>query len=132
MAMELTNTQLQQLKSALRERRTGLLESIRRQLLDADKPSYTELAGAVHDLEDESVATLLEDLDHSQLSHHVEEVHEIEAALQRVAEGNYGYCVDCGQEIEYRRLLAQPTARRCLDDQAKHERTFRGAERPTL
>lgn len=132
MTRELTSTQLQALKSALQQRRAGLLDSIREQLLDTERQSYSELAGTVHDLEDESVASLLEDLGHSQIDRHVEEVRDIEAALQRLAEGNYGYCVDCGREIEYERLFVQPTARRCLDDQEKRERTFRNVGQPTL
>lgn len=132
MMRELTSTQLQALKSALQQRRAGLLDSIREQLLDTERQSYAELAGTVHDLEDESVASLLEDLGHSQIDRHVEEVRDIDAALQRLAEGNYGYCVDCGREIEHERLFVQPTARRCLDDQKKRERTFRDVGQPTL
>jgi len=132
MTRELTSTQLQALKSALQQRRAGLLDSIREQLLDTERQSYAELAGTVHDLEDESVASLLEDLGHSQIDRHVEEVRDIDAALQRLAEGNYGYCVDCGREIEYERLFVQPTVRRCLDDQKKRERTFKDVGQPTL
>ena len=39
----------------------------------------------------------------------------IQAALKRLDEGDYGYCTDCGEEIEPKRLQADPTIPRCLD-----------------
>ncbi|SHG78956.1 TraR/DksA family transcriptional regulator [Pollutimonas bauzanensis] len=37
----------------------------------------------------------------------------IEAAEQRMRDGCYGTCVDCGKPIARERLLAQPAAARC-------------------
>lgn len=36
------------------------------------------------------------------------EMRQIEAALQRMAEGEYGYCVKCGTQIEEERLDVVP------------------------
>lgn len=41
------------------------------------------------------------------------ELRRIEAALVRVDEGEYGYCVECGEPVEPRRLEADPAAPRC-------------------
>lgn len=38
----------------------------------------------------------------------------LRAALQRVAEGEYGYCEDCGEDIATRRLELDPAATRCI------------------
>lgn len=38
---------------------------------------------------------------------------QIEVALGRIADGNYGLCVDCGEEITRSVLKAQPTTARC-------------------
>jgi len=38
---------------------------------------------------------------------------QIEVALGRIADGNYGLCVDCGEEIGRSVLKAQPTMARC-------------------
>ena len=43
------------------------------------------------------------------------EVGRIEAALQRIAEGDYGYCLSCGEEIAVGRLERDPTASICID-----------------
>ena len=45
---------------------------------------------------------------------HREEARAIEAALQRIAEGNYGLCSRCGREIPEKRLEALPTATTCV------------------
>lgn len=39
---------------------------------------------------------------------------EVEDALQAMADGTYGRCATCGQEIEFARLEARPYARRCI------------------
>ena len=50
---------------------------------------------------------------------------EIEQAQQRMAEGRYGICADCGEDIPRERLLAQPMAIRCAACQAAAERSHR-------
>jgi DnaK suppressor protein len=39
---------------------------------------------------------------------------EIDAALERLRVGGYGDCVVCGRPIDPERLLARPTADRCV------------------
>ncbi|WP_299676839.1 TraR/DksA C4-type zinc finger protein [uncultured Roseobacter sp.] len=39
----------------------------------------------------------------------------IRAALQRLDEGDYGHCTDCGEEIASARLTSDPATPRCLD-----------------
>lgn len=41
-----------------------------------------------------------------------------EAALQRMRSGEYGYCVECGDEISAARLAAKPDVALCVDCQA--------------
>ncbi len=45
----------------------------------------------------------------------------IEDALQRVEQGGYGLCEDCGEEIAPARLHAMPTAVLCVDCQGARE-----------
>lgn len=49
------------------------------------------------------------------------ELQAIDNALQRVADGSYGLCLQCGAAIPAARLHAQPTAERCVDCQARAE-----------
>ena len=43
------------------------------------------------------------------------EIQRIDAALQRIAEGEFGYCVSCGIKIELKRLENDPTTPTCFD-----------------
>jgi DnaK suppressor protein len=45
----------------------------------------------------------------------------IEAALQRVDDGNYGLCRDCDEPINPQRLEFDPTALRCIECESKRE-----------
>jgi len=47
----------------------------------------------------------------------------IDEALQRIADGSYGLCVDCGAQIATARLHANPTALRCVGCQEKAEQS---------
>ncbi len=47
---------------------------------------------------------------------------EIEAALARIAAGEFGICEECGLEILEKRLQAMPQARLCLPCQELRER----------
>src|SRR5581483_345587 len=38
---------------------------------------------------------------------------EVMAALQRIDNGSYGFCIDCGEEMLLKRILAVPWAPRC-------------------
>lgn len=40
---------------------------------------------------------------------------QIDAALKRLDEGEYGYCVVCGEDIPKKRLEVDLTAARCVD-----------------
>ena len=43
-----------------------------------------------------------------------QQLQKIEGALRRVDSGGYGYCFVCGEEIDVRRLLIDPTSTRCM------------------
>jgi len=46
---------------------------------------------------------------------------EVQAALQRIADGTYGKCVVCGEPIPEKRLEAIPWAARCVKDEEQLE-----------
>jgi len=41
-------------------------------------------------------------------------IQRIEAALQRLETGDYGYCVECGEEIAEKRLQVDPSVAFCI------------------
>ena len=50
-------------------------------------------------------------------------IKDIEAALERLDEGSYGICDDCGDEITEDRLKIVPFTKYCRDCQEDKERT---------
>ena len=50
---------------------------------------------------------------------------KIDAALRRLDEGEYGYCVETGESISLKRLEARPVATLSLEAQERHERRER-------
>jgi DnaK suppressor protein len=132
MSSFLSDDQLAGLRDKLRDRRAELVEDIRQELLQSDNEHYTDLAERVHDVGEESVADLLSDLDLAVIDRHVEEIKDIEAAQQRIAMGSYGICIECGGEIDSKRLSAYPTAKRCYECQKRYEETHAGTSRPSL
>lgn len=50
---------------------------------------------------------------------------KIDAALQRIETGDYGYCEETGEPIGVRRLEARPIATLSLEAQERHERLER-------
>lgn len=52
-------------------------------------------------------------------------ISKIDAAINRIDEGTYGYCDETGEPISLKRLQARPTATLSLEAQERHERRER-------
>jgi DnaK suppressor protein len=48
------------------------------------------------------------------------EISSVDRALQRIKDGNYGTCVQCGGEISKARLEARPEAALCIECARMH------------
>jgi len=48
-------------------------------------------------------------------------IRKIQAALQRIDDGSYGFCDDCGEEIGVARLKARPVTKLCINCKSKQE-----------
>jgi len=130
--MSLKQEQLNGLHAALIARRVALAAEIRGEVARAREDTFENVAGEVADRGDEAVADLLFDLDNAEVSRDLGELRAIESALARFADGSYGTCEDCGEQIAYERLHVQPTATRCVQCQRVHERTLAGSPEPRM
>ena len=92
--------QKDQLHRALEQRREALLGEIER---DAKR------------LREEQVAT-----EEADLTRDVGELRDVEAARRRLDDGSYGICTDCGADIGFERLHAEPEAARCIECRRRH------------
>jgi len=114
---------LEELRASMDARARQLREEIRGTLVKSDSEQYLQIADAVRDLEDESFADLMVDVNLAEIDRDVEELRAIDAAFLRMADGSYGRCEECDRPIDIERLHATPSASRCLDCQSVHERT---------
>jgi DnaK suppressor protein len=121
----LTDSQINELKQMLNSRFRTLREEIRQELLASDNERYIDLAGQVHDFEEQSVADLLVDVNLATIDRHIRELQDIDAALLRIGNNEYGVCPDCDSPIGYERLKAEPAAARCHDCQVHYEHAYR-------
>jgi RNA polymerase-binding transcription factor DksA len=130
--MALTDHQTRELDHLISQRRQALLAELRDDARKARAERFGEVAGEAPDSGDESVASLIADLDQAEWGRDIDELRGLEAARGRIESGEFGVCVDCGRDIAFERLRATPTAIRCIDCQTRHEKTFATPGAPTL
>jgi DnaK suppressor protein len=89
-----------------------------KQILRESLPTATS---GVLDAEEHSLDAEEQGIGFSLVALTSQEVQGIEAALRRLAAGDFGRCSDCWNEISGARLRAQPFATLCLVCQEKHD-----------
>jgi DnaK suppressor protein len=126
-------SQLDQLVAKLNEDYRALLREVRGELeKSGDQHRIDLLNHEPGDSGDESLANALSDFNLTTLDRHIDAVRDIEAAFQRIKNGEYGVCIDCGDDIPFNRLQAYPTAKRCIVCQEKREREYAQGGHPKM
>lgn len=99
----------EELRQRLEARRARMLDEIRH----IDLRSKNSLGYTNHQADDATFAE--EQATNMALRQNAERLlAQVEDALTRLDEGTYGFCVQCGREIEADRLQALPYAALCL------------------
>lgn len=75
----------------------------------------------VLDFKDIAVEETQSVVDEAKADHALEELELVLAARRRLADQSYGECLDCGEPIDLRRLLAMPATPYCTACQDIHE-----------
>ena len=86
-------------------------------------PHAGTVGDQVRDLEAESFADLMVDVNLAEIDRDLDELRLFDAAMVRMGDGRYGVCEECALPIEIERLDATPFASRCFDCQSTYERT---------
>lgn len=86
-----------------------------------DERNQAILAGETTGLLESALADVAMETDYAIVRQDIQDVRDILAARKRLAAGTYGICVDCGAAIAFERLLAYPTAKRCIACQRERE-----------
>ncbi len=76
---------------------------------------------ADNNLAETASATLGREIDYTLGDNAEQVISEIDAALERIEDGRYGTCSDCGEEIPRARLEANPWASLCIDCKRRAE-----------
>lgn len=127
----LTKRQIDKLESELDERDRLLRSEVRKSIHEKYGQDIPELESLRQD-SGSSVADLLSDIDIGMMMRDVDELMAIEAARIAIKEGAYGTCAMCHDPIEFKRLIAMPTATRCLPCQERYERTTGSQSNPEI
>ena len=85
------------------------------------RESAGELSAVDQHPADSADVTMQREVDYTIKGIVEEEVHHIQQALKRQAEGRYGICDNCGQEIDPERLEVRPQATLCITCQRRVE-----------
>jgi len=111
--MSLSPSQRSQYQQLLEQQLWTSNESV-----EAHRTHHTD--GGVHirthrgETDDDAVVEEMNQLEIGALQRGTEAVHEIQAALARLAAGTYGVCTTCGEEVAPQRLAVAPAARLCM------------------
>jgi len=110
--------ELQNIKESLLKMRAELLEEVQekyaasRELGEDNLPDLADVSSNAYNRE------LLLNL--SEAQHR--KMRDIDAALARLEQGEYGICANCGEEISPRRMEVRPFSRYCIDCKTEIEK----------
>jgi RNA polymerase-binding protein DksA len=117
----LSPRELDAFRRILDERRKVLIAEIRTKLAEAKG----ELIGADEvtsiDGGDRAFLDLASELDLAMAERDIQELQDLDAAVERLESGHFGTCTDCSESVAPARLKAYPTAGRCNACQTRHE-----------
>jgi DnaK suppressor protein len=114
----ITAAQIQDLKRIL-EQRHELLAA--QETLDFSNLVKASEAGVDAKHEEFSESNLTAAAEQELTQRHSTEMKQIEQAFARMRQGTFSICIDCESTIDFPRLLAYPTALRCMSCQEAFE-----------
>jgi DnaK suppressor protein len=107
----------EELRTILEDRRREIQSEVQTRMKDVRSDQGL---GVVDDVET-SESDIQDEIEFALIQMKAETLHRINEALERLEEGTYGRCFECGEEIEPRRLRALPFAVRCKDCEEARE-----------
>ncbi|MFI5492055.1 TraR/DksA family transcriptional regulator [Actinoplanes sp. NPDC051859] len=113
----------EKIRGALTERRDELQAEYDQSLTEITELQRERLAdSAGDDQADTGTKTFEREQEITLANNLLERITQVERALERLDEGNYGWCERCGNAIPVERLAAFPVATRCVACKQLEER----------
>ncbi|MDH4227707.1 MAG: TraR/DksA family transcriptional regulator [Deltaproteobacteria bacterium] len=109
-------------RAGLIEKKRELWNKLREEYFTRLGKEYNEQFSSPQDVEDLAVSDLIEETGLTVADIRLGELEAIEKTIERIDDGTYGKCEDCGEAVDGARLSAMPYAARCLACQSKRER----------
>ncbi|QDP39117.1 TraR/DksA C4-type zinc finger protein [Radiobacillus deserti] len=113
----ISRDEVDQCKARLMERRGELSQVLDDHFgtkFELIKESVSELSNYDNHPGDHGTELYEREKDIALNDHHEQEWQDINHALEKIENGTYGQCEECGQDIPVERLYALPTATRCI------------------
>lgn len=120
MSPHLTAGQCTELRTALARRRHALATQLAEHLHGSTRAERAHDVlvqdgdDAPQRMPERDIAAALTDREHRELD-------AVVAAMQRMEQGAYGQCADCGATVPFERLLVEPWATRCIGCATRRE-----------
>ena len=108
---------LEAFKKKLEERQ----QTLRRTVSRTEEDGRVADQDTAQDIADRAASSYTKEFLFSQSNNERQLLQMVETALQRIREGTFGECVNCGNEINAKRLEAVPWTRYCIACQEKME-----------
>jgi len=125
----LSGRSLQRLLRQLDERERELRAKISDERSRVQSEGLSQLENEVGDDIDRAFVKTQVGLERDLIDRCVNQLSEIAAVHDRIARGEVGVCIDCGEPIDHARLEVNPVASRCTDCQTRSEMAARIASR---
>ena len=109
------------LKQMLEDRKREIVSQLHDKIRDVRTENESGKMSNVFDQGESSEAGIQEDIEFALIQMKSETLNKINEALNRLEEGAYGNCFECGEEIAPQRLRALPFAVRCRECEEARE-----------
>jgi DnaK suppressor protein len=113
------------LRQMLEDRKKEILAQLKDKIRDVRTENVSSKVNTVLDPGESSEQGIQEDIEFALIQMKAETLNKINEALNRLEEGAYGNCFECGDEISHPRLRALPFAVRCRDCEEARENAQR-------
>jgi len=114
----MNSKEIKKFKEELVRLKEELLSLVRATTENEKEYPSSEVGDTIDQAADSSARELLFELNDSE-RHRLEDINK---ALQKIEQGNFGFCEKCGEKIDKKRLEAVPYARFCINCKAQMEK----------
>lgn len=121
MSQPLNPDQLNQLCQQLQARRDDLQQQMEQNRANLSPVEVT--AGSVSQDDNARLSMQTREVNAGLTAFDLEELARIDRAFERMDEGSYGLCNECGCDIPFERLMAEPMTQHCVPCKSRWEQS---------